>query len=167
MLHGGIPIVGYIVDLVAESAADGIDLKALRALAERAMAAEAVAEPAELSIMLADDATVQALNRDYRATDAPTDVLSFADDEESDAAPTAFVRPPDAPRYLGDLAISYERVVAQADEYGHSCARELAFLTVHGMLHLLGYDHERGAADQAAMRAREELIMQQIGLPRE
>jgi probable rRNA maturation factor len=77
------------------------------------------------------------------------------------------VRPPDAPRYLGDLAISYERVVAQAAEYGHSRARELAFLTVHGVLHLLGYDHERGLADQVVMRAREEVIMQQIGLPRE
>jgi probable rRNA maturation factor len=58
-------------------------------------------------------------------------------------------------------------VVEQAAEYGHSNARELAFLTVHGMLHLLGYDHERGPDDQAAMRAREEAIMQQLGLPRE
>ena len=131
-----------------------------------ALTAEGMAGAIEVSVLVADDATLQQLNRDYRNLDAPTDVLSFADDEESDAAPT-FVRPPDAPRYLGDLAISYERVIAQAAEYGHSRARELAFLTVHGMLHLLGYDHERGAADQAAMRAREEVIMQQLGLPRE
>jgi probable rRNA maturation factor len=77
------------------------------------------------------------------------------------------VRPPDAPRYLGDLAISYERVVGQAAEYGHSRARELAYLTVHGMLHLLGYDHERGADDAAAMRAREEAVMAEIGLVRD
>jgi probable rRNA maturation factor len=70
------------------------------------------------------------------------------------------------PRYLGDIAISYERVVAQAAEYGHSIARELAFLTVHGMLHVLGYDHERGPADAAAMRAREETVMQLLELPR-
>jgi probable rRNA maturation factor len=141
------------------------------ALIERAvaaaLAAEGVAGAIEVSVLVTDDATLHQLNRDYRNVDAPTDVLSFADDEESDSTTTAFVRPPDAPRYLGDLAISYERVIAQADEYGHSRARELAFLTVHGMLHLLGYDHERGAADQAAMRAREEVIMQQLGLPRE
>jgi probable rRNA maturation factor len=141
------------------------------ALIERAvaaaLAAEGVGGAIEVSVLVTDDAALHQLNRDYRNVDAPTDVLSFADDDESDAAPTAFVRPPDAPRYLGDLAISYERVIAQAEEYGHSRARELAFLTVHGMLHLLGYDHERGTEDQAAMRAREELIMQQLGLPRE
>jgi probable rRNA maturation factor len=132
-----------------------------------ALAAEGLAGAIEISVLVTDDATLHQLNRDYRNVDAPTDVLSFADDEESDAAPIPFVRPPDTPRYLGDLAISYERVVAQASEYGHSRARELAFLTVHGVLHLLGYDHERGIADQAVMRAREEVIMQQIGLPRE
>src|SRR3954471_6369289 len=132
-----------------------------------ALAAEGVAGAIEVSVLVTDDATLHQLNRDYRNVDAPTDVLSFADDDESDAAPIAFVRPPDTPRYLGDLAISYERVAAQASEYGHSRARELAFLTVHGVLHLLGYDHERSAADQATMRAREEVIMQQLGLPRE
>ena len=141
------------------------------ALMERAIAATLAAEDItgaiELSVLVTDDAALHRLNRDYRGVDAPTDVLSFADDEQADAAHPAFVRAPDAPRYLGDLAISYERVIAQAAEYGHSRARELAFLTVHGVLHLLGYDHERGAADQAAMRGREEVIMQQLGLPRE
>ena len=132
-----------------------------------ALAAEGLAGAIEISVLVTDDATLHQLNRDYRNVDAPTDVLSFADDDESDASPFAFVRPLDTPRYLGDLAISYERDVAQASEYGHSRARELAFLTVHGVLHLLGYDHERGIADQAVMRAREEVIMQQIGLPRE
>jgi probable rRNA maturation factor len=141
------------------------------ALIERAvaatLAAEQVAGAIEVSVLVTDDAALRQLNRDYRGLDAPTDVLSFADDDQPSGAHPAFVRAPDAPRYLGDLAISYERVVAQAAEYGHSRARELAFLTVHGVLHLLGYDHERGAEDQAAMRAREELIMGQIGLPRE
>jgi probable rRNA maturation factor len=77
------------------------------------------------------------------------------------------VLPPAAPRYLGDIAISYERVVAQAAEYGHSPARELAYLTAHGVLHLLGYDHERGPEDAAAMRAREEAAMERLGLRRE
>jgi probable rRNA maturation factor len=147
--------------------ANQVDATLIEQAVAAALAAEGLAGAIEVSVLVTDDATLHQLNRDYRNVDAATDVLSFADDEESDAAPTAFVRPPDAPRYLGDLAISYERVVAQAAEYGHSRARELAFLTIHGILHLLGYDHERSDADQAAMRAREEVILQQIGLPRE
>jgi len=132
-----------------------------------ALAAEGVASLLELSVLVSDDAELHRLNRDYRGVDAPTDVLSFADEEDEGAAPQhAFVRPPEAPRYLGDLAISYERVAAQAAEYGHSRERELAYLTVHGILHLLGYDHERGEADAAAMRAREEAVMLQLGLTR-
>jgi probable rRNA maturation factor len=149
---------------IDEQFQNDIDAVLIEQAIAAALVAEGVVDPIEVSVLVTDDATLHQLNRDYRNVDAPTDVLSFADEEDSDSA---FVRPPDAPRYLGDLAISYERVVAQAAEYGHSRARELAFLTVHGVLHLLGYDHERGAADQAAMRAREELIMQQIGLPRE
>jgi len=152
------------IDERFESAADA-------ALIERAVAAALAAErlsgALEVSVLVSDDATLHQLNRDYRGVDAPTDVLSFADDEDAEAEAAAFVRAPGAPRYLGDLAISYERVVAQAAEYGHSRERELAFLTVHGMLHLLGYDHERGPEDEAAMRARQDVIMQQIGLLRE
>jgi len=144
-----------------------IDAMLIEQAVAAALATEGVAGAIEVSVLVTDDATLHQLNRDYRNVDAPTDVLSFADDEQIDGASTAFVRPPDAPRYLGDLAISYERVVAQAAEYGHSRARELAFLTVHGILHLLGYDHERGEVEQAAMRAHEELIMQQLGLSRE
>jgi probable rRNA maturation factor len=129
-----------------------------------ALLAEGVVDAIEISVLVADDAALHALNRDYRGVDAPTDVLSFGDDAEPEQA--QFVRPPDAPRYLGDLAISYERVVAQAAEYGHSRARELAYLTVHGVLHLLGYDHERDEAGAALMRAREEAVMERIGLPR-
>jgi probable rRNA maturation factor len=147
--------------------ANQIDATLIEQAVAAVLAAEDLAGAIEVSVLVTDDGTLHQLNRDYRNVDAPTDVLSFADDEQSDATPTAFVRPPDAPRYLGDLAISYERVVAQAAEYGHSRARELAFLTIHGILHLLGYDHERSDADQAAMRAREEVILQQIGLPRE
>jgi probable rRNA maturation factor len=152
---------------IDEQFQNGVDATLIEQAVAAALAAEGVAGAIEVSVLITDDATLHRLNRDYRNVDAPTDVLSFADDEESDAAPATFVRPPDVPRYLGDLAISYERVIAQADEYGHSRARELAFLTVHGILHLLGYDHERGAEEQAAMRAREEVIMQQLGLPRE
>jgi probable rRNA maturation factor len=132
------------------------------------LAAESVSEPIEIGVRVADDAELHELNRTYRGVDAPTDVLSFGDDEGAPAPGQAiFVRPPGTPRYLGDLAISYERVMAQAAEYGHSRARELAYLTVHGVLHLLGYDHELGTAEAARMRAREEAVMQQIGLRRD
>ena len=149
-------------DLEERVAAAGLDL----ALAERAVAevlrAEAAPGPLEVGVLIADDAKLHALNRDYRGVDAPTDVLSFADD----GAEGGFVAQPGAPRYLGDIAISFERVVAQAAEYGHSPARELAYLAAHGALHLLGYDHERGPEDEAAMRAREEAAMAALGLGR-
>ncbi len=123
---------------------------------------EGAGAPLEVGVLITDDAHIHALNRDYRGVDAPTDVLSFADDGPAQG----FVAGPDAPRYLGDIAISYERVLAQAAEYGHSPARELAYLAAHGALHLLGYDHERGPADEAAMRAREEAAMAALGLAR-
>ncbi len=152
------------IDIQIESRfADQADPALIEQAVAAALAAEQIAGAIEVSVLVTDDAALHALNRDYRGVDAPTDVLSFADEEDS-GAPTAFVRPPDATRYLGDIAISYERVVAQAAEYGHSHERELAFLTVHGLLHLLGYDHERGPADEAAMRAREEAVMERLGL---
>jgi probable rRNA maturation factor len=114
-------------------------------------------------VLVADDATLHQLNRDYRGVDTPTDVLSFA---AADAAPGAFVLPPGVPQPLGDIALSYERVLAQAADYGHSTRRELAYLVAHGTLHLLGYDHERGPDAARAMRAREEAVMDELGLSR-
>lgn len=143
-------------------AAAGLDLPLVERAVAAVLQAEGLAGPLEVGLLIADDARLHALNRDYRAVDAPTDVLSFADD----GADTAFVAQPDGPRYLGDIAISYERVLAQAADYGHSPARELAYLAAHGALHLLGYDHERGPEHAAAMRAREEAAMTALGLGR-
>lgn len=137
------------------------------ALVERAavavLSAEQMPEGCEVGIRITTDDELHRLNRDFRGVDAPTDVLSFADDGHD----SRFVVAPEQPRYLGDIAISYQRVLAQAAEYGHSPDRELAYLTVHGVLHLLGYDHEQGPAEAARMRAREEEIMTILGLPRE
>lgn len=139
-----------------------------QALIERAVAAvlavEGIDEPVELSVLVTDDGELRRLNREYRDIDQATDVLSFASGDDEDSA---FVQPAEMGRFLGDLAISYERVLAQAAEYGHTPARELAFLTAHGVLHLLGYDHERGPEDTAAMRAREAAAMAQLGLSRD
>lgn len=139
-----------------------LDLGVVEAAIAAVLEGEQIAGPVEVGVLITDDAELQRLNRAYRGLDQPTDVLSFADD----GPPSAFVPQPEAPRYLGDIAISLDRTLAQADEYGHSPARELAFLAAHGALHLLGYDHERGPADEAAMREREEAAMQKIGLIR-
>lgn len=117
----------------------------------------------EASLLLAGDATLHRLNRDYRRMDKPTDVLSFPQ-HEGDVA--SLVPPGDRPLHLGDVAISVERARRQAADYGHSVERELGYLFVHGLLHLLGYDHE-ASEDQARMRTAEESALAALGLTRE
>jgi probable rRNA maturation factor len=145
--------------------ADQVDAGLIERAVQAVVEAEQVDGELEVSVLVTDDAELHQLNRDYRGVDAPTDVLSFADEPDDDGP--GFVRPPDLPRYLGDIAISYQRVLSQAAEYGHTPARELAYLTAHGILHLLGYDHELGPEEAAAMRAREEVAMERLGLQRE
>lgn len=112
--------------------------------------AEGIESAEEVSILITNNAEIQGLNAEYRDIDAPTDVLSFPMDDE----------------YLGDIVISMEKVFEQAEEYGHSPERELAFLTVHGMLHLVGYDHIE-EEERTQMRAREEEILNELGIIRE
>jgi len=106
-----------------------------------------------VSIALVDNDYIRSLNREYRQKDAPTDVLSFplADDEDDEI--------------LGDVVISLEKAAEQAKEYGHSFSREVAFLTVHGVLHLLGHDHYE-EEETRIMRAKEEKILSALGLER-
>lgn len=113
---------------------------------------------AEVSLVLADNETVQRLNREFRGKDAPTNVLSFAG---SDAD---FPEIPDAPVHLGDIVLALETLQAEAAAQGKTGAAHLAHLTVHGLLHLLGYDHERGEADAAAMEALEVRILAHLGI---
>jgi probable rRNA maturation factor len=142
----------YTIELQAEDERD-VDLASLLALAMRALEAEAVDSPAELSIVLTDDATVHELNRTYRATDAPTDVLSFAQSEGD-----AFAHPEGALPHLGDVIISLDTARRQAQEFSLSLQDEVAHLLVHGILHLLGYDHE-DPGEAEIMRAREDAIL--------
>src|SRR5688572_12084575 len=114
----------------------------------------------QLSITLVTDERIRELNHGHRGLDEVTDVLSFPLQTE-DAA--SFVLPPSAPTHLGDVVLALGRAAEQAEEYGHPLERELAYLTVHGVLHLLGYDHE-AEADREAMRAREEEVL--VDLPR-
>lgn len=110
---------------------------------------------AELSLVLCDDAFIRPLNRDYRGKDAPTDVLSFAMQEGEDLLADDPV--------LGDLVISVETARRQAGEQGHDLGAELRVLLVHGLLHLLGYDHEVDEAEAAEMRAAEAKLLGEMG----
>lgn len=129
---------------------------------EEAIAVAEGSEEAEVCLTLVDDVRIHELNRDYRGVDRPTDVLSFALQEETEDEPDILDYEDDL---LGDIIISVERARAQAVEYEHSFERELTYLAVHGTLHLLGYDHE-GEDDKVEMRHQEEAVMSRIGLLR-
>ncbi len=118
---------------------------------------------AEISLLFTDDERIHELNRRYRQVDRPTDVLSFALMEAEDEDPQG--SDPEVPPVLGDIVISLERAVAQAGEFGHSLTREVVYLTVHGALHLVGYDHGSGE-ERRRMREMEEAIMTELGLAR-
>ena len=115
---------------------------------------ESVSSEADVSIVLTDDAEIQALNAQFRGIDAPTDVLSFAEEETEQP----FVNAPDELPYLGDVIISFSRAQSQAQEQEHSTQDELRLLIVHGVLHLLGYDHAT-PAEKAQMWARQDEIL--------
>ena len=116
----------------------------------------------EISVRFVDDEEIQRLNLSYRNKDASTDVLSFPMGENGEYD----VNLDTGAKILGDIVISLEHAVRQADMYGHSLQREIGFLTVHSMLHLLGYNHEAGGIEQVRMREREEAILTQLGLKR-
>lgn len=115
---------------------------------------------AEVDVTLVDDAEIRQINREHRNIDASTDVLSFPLGEngeyDENLATGALM--------LGDIVISLDTALRQADLYGHGVKREIAFLTVHSMLHLLGYDHVNGGLEQALMREKEESVLNDLGL---
>lgn len=117
---------------------------------------------AEVDVSLVDNEQIHAINREQRNIDAPTDVLSFPLGEDG-----VYDQNPATGAYmLGDIVISLERARDQAEEYGHTFQREVGYLTVHSMLHLLGYDHVEGGLEAVRMREKEEAVMLSIGLPR-
>ena len=124
---------------------------------------EAFEGSAEISVTFVDDAQIQELNAKHRHLDKPTDVLSFplsGDGKTFDEDPATGMK------QLGDIVISMETAMKQAQEYGHPLQREVAFLTVHSMLHLLGYDHVDGGLEAVRMREKEEAVLTQLGLKR-
>ena len=141
----------------------------IRKVIRTALAAEGVTAACEVDVLLTDDVNIRAINRDMREVDRATDVLSFPEFDltpgevptEEDADPGTGLVP------LGDMVISMEHVAAQAKEYGHSRQRELAYLVAHSVLHLLGYDHLDEGPQKQQMRAREEVILAELGITRE
>lgn len=138
----------------------------IRKCIEETLAAEGVNVPCEINVFVTNDRGIHAINKASRNIDSPTDVLSFP---MFDLQPGEY--PADWSEYLdletgmcplGDMAISLERAVAQAKEYGHSSRREVGYLTIHSVLHLLGYDHMDDGPQKAQMRKREEEIAAQI-----
>ncbi len=134
-----------------------------------ALAAEGVAVPCEVDVLFTDDDGIHDINLAQRGVDAPTDVLSFPmftltpgtppTDEEAD--PGSGLLP------LGDMVLNLDRARSQAAEFGHSVERELGYLTVHSILHLLGYDHMDDGPMQRQMRGREEAILSALGITRD
>lgn len=115
-----------------------------------------------VDLMIVDDTTMQQLNREYRNIDRTTDVLSFPQLEPEElqemSRRPADSSTPDVPLLLGDVVLCWPRAVAQAREYGHSLQRELAFLAIHGTLHLLGYDHQTTEDEENMQQLTEEII---------
>ncbi len=140
----------------------------LRRCIRTALELEGVTAACEINVLITDDEGIRDINREQRGIDAPTDVLSFPmfelipgeipEDLEEAADPDTGLIP------LGDMALSYERIRAQAKEYGHSVRREAGYLAVHSVLHLLGYDHMDEGPMKAQMRKREEEILAELDL---
>ena len=121
---------------------------------------EGIEDSAEVDVSIVDDEAIREINREFRNIDASTDVLSFPLGENG-----KFDKNPENNNLmLGDIVISIDHAIHQADLYGHGTQREIAFLTVHSMLHLLGYDHVNGGIEQTIMREKEEKVLEALGL---
>ena len=154
---------------------EGVDSDRTKALIRKAIRTalemERVTVPCEIDVLLTGDEGIHQINLDMRDVDRPTDVLSFPEfeftpgepprSEDEDCIDIATGLLP-----LGDMVISVERVKEQAKEYGHSTKRELSYLVVQSVLHLLGYDHLDEGVQKAQMRAREDAIMEELGILR-
>lgn len=140
------------VEVDDEVAAD-VDQPSLVTMIERVLAEDGIEDGASLALVLTDDTLLRELNLRHREVDAPTDVLSFPASEGED-----FPTREGAPAHLGDIVVSVESVGRQAEEVGLALGEELAHVVLHGLLHILGYDHEE-SDEEAVMKAREEAVL--------
>ncbi len=145
--------MAYELNVEVDDGVEGVDQASLIAMLERVLSEDEVADGASIALVLSDDALLQELNLRHRDVDAPTDVLSFPASEGEE-----FPTPEGEPVYLGDIVVSVESVARQAAEVGLTTGDELAHVILHGLLHLLGYDHEE-PDEEAVMKAREEAVL--------
>ena len=131
---------------------------------KEALTQEGFSYPAEVSVSFVDNEAIHKLNLEYREKDKPTDVLSFPMWEKEELSDGSALDGHAVT--LGDIIISAEKAKSQAEEYGHSLEREICFLSVHSILHLLGYDHETSEEDEVYMKTKQEDVLVKIGLPR-
>jgi probable rRNA maturation factor len=131
----------------------------LESVIRQVLEAQGAGAEAEMGLLIATGERVRELNRDYLGEDAPTDVLAFSAWEEGDTLP--FIHPPDGRLHLGEVIIAYSQAVVQAAEHGHPVKRELAILLIHGVLHLLGYDHDEPDSEHR-MRTREAELLSYV-----
>ena len=159
--------------IIIESETEGAEEYAalLQRVIPAVLEAAGVAFDCEVDVLLTDDAGIHAINLQQRGVDRPTDVLSFPMFELAPGTPPALedveADPGSGLVPLGDMVLSLERAKAQGEEYGHGARRETAYLAVHSVLHLLGYDHLDEGEQKRRMRAREETILGALGIPRE
>lgn len=132
----------------------------IRKACNATLAEEDFTEPAEIEVTIVSDEQIREINREFRDIDDSTDVLSFPLGENG----VYDINPENGAKLMGDVVISLEHAVYQANLYGHGLEREIAFLTVHSVLHLMGYDHVNGGKEQMIMREKEEAILENLGL---
>jgi probable rRNA maturation factor len=147
--------------LVEEDLKIATDIDWLQRIVEKTLEAEKAPFLSELGLVITVQERVRELNRDYRGKDSNTDVLSFSMSEKKKEDDEPFVGPPDGLLHLGEVVISYPQALLQAREQGHPIKREMATLIVHGVLHLLGYDHEKPEMEPA-MTSREGQILNSL-----
>ena len=147
--------------LVDEGLEVDLELSWLQGIARQVLEAEDVGAQAELGLFITTGERVKQLNRDYLGRDEPTDVLAFAAGGGVEAELPPFVPPPDGVLHLGEVIVSYPQAVIQAEEHRHSVEREIAILIIHGVLHLLGYEHDKPELERQ-MRDREEKLIGRI-----
>jgi probable rRNA maturation factor len=133
----------------------------LENIARQVLEAQGAGAEAEMGLFIATQERIRELNREYLGEDEPTDVLAFSAREEKETDQSPFIHPPDGLLHLGEVIIAYPQAVIQAAEHGHPVKKELAILLIHGLLHLLGYDHDEPERE-LQMQAREAELLSYI-----
>ncbi len=148
--------------MVDEGLEDYLEARWLENIAKKVLVAQGADSGAELGLVIVGQERIRQLNLSYLGEDKPTDVLAFSMlPQQPGESKGSFVNPPDGMQHLGEVIISYPQAVAQAEERRHPVKREIAILTIHGILHLLGYDHDK-PEPELQMKAREAKILSQV-----